>query len=123
MADSLIGLPFDGYLASGEALPADVSAVREAAREEDARLVSALRRGDERAYEILIDRFQQPVYNLIYRLMDDSSEASDVVQEVFLKVFRHVDSFRGQSSLKTWIYRITVNEAHRRPETSLTFKI
>ena len=112
MADSLIGLPFDGYLNSGDALPAEISAIRAAAREQDATLVAALCRGDEEAYEILIDRFQQPVYNLIYRLMDDSSEASDVVQEVFLKVFRHVDVFRGQSSLKTWIYRIAVNEAH-----------
>jgi RNA polymerase sigma-70 factor (ECF subfamily) len=111
VADSLIGLPFDGYLNSGDAL-AELSAVRAATREQDATLVAALCRGEEQAYETLIDRFQQPVYNLIYRLMDDSSEASDVVQEVFLKVFRHVDSFRGQSSLKTWVYRIAVNEAH-----------
>ena len=46
------------------------------------------------------------------RLLSDEGEASDVVQEVFLKVFRNIASFRGQSSLKTWIYRITVNEAH-----------
>src|SRR5205807_9651972 len=60
----------------------------------------------------LIGRFQQPVYALALRLLNDQSEANDVVQEVFLKVFRNVGSFRGQSSLKTWIYRITVNEAH-----------
>jgi len=79
---------------------------------EDLRLVELLRLGDERAYEELITRFQQPVYVLALRLLSDSSEASDVVQEVFLKVFRNIGSFRGQSSLKTWIYRITVNEAH-----------
>ena len=44
--------------------------------------------------------------------MSDPDDASDVVQEVFLKVFRNIGCFRGQSSLKTWIYRITVNEAH-----------
>jgi len=71
-----------------------------------------LREGSERAYEELLIRFQQPVYALALRLLDDQSEACDVVQEVFLKVFRNVGAFRGQSTLKTWIYRITVNEAH-----------
>jgi RNA polymerase sigma-70 factor (ECF subfamily) len=79
---------------------------------EDLRLVERLRGAEERAYEELINRFQQPVYTLALRLLDNTSEASDVVQEVFLKVFRNIGSFRGQSSLKTWIYRITVNEAH-----------
>ena len=79
---------------------------------EDLRLVEELRAGSERAYEDLISRFQQPVYNLALRLLNDQADACDVVQEVFLKVFRNVGNFRGQSSLKTWIYRITVNEAH-----------
>src|SRR5215831_6218035 len=59
----------------------------ETAEAEDLRLVEALRAGSERAYEELIQRFQQPVYALALRLLADSSEASDVVQEVFLKVF------------------------------------
>jgi RNA polymerase sigma-70 factor (ECF subfamily) len=79
---------------------------------EEADLVEALRSGDERAYEQLVIRFQQPVYNLVSRLLNDPVDASDVVQEVFLKVFRNIPSFRGQSSLKTWIYRIAVNEGH-----------
>ena len=78
----------------------------------DLQLVDSLREGSERAYEELLIRFQQPVYALALRLLDDQSEACDVVQEVFLKVFRNVGAFRGQSTLKTWIYRITVNEAH-----------
>ena len=78
----------------------------------DLDLVESLREGSEQAYEELLIRFQQPVYALALRLLDDQSEACDVVQEVFLKVFRNVASFRGQSTLKTWIYRITVNEAH-----------
>lgn len=82
---------------------------------EDA-LVEALKSGHEEAYEALIARFQQPVFNLVYRLMSDPCDASDVVQEVFLKVFRNIDSFQNKSSLKTWIYRISLNEAynHRR---------
>jgi RNA polymerase sigma-70 factor (ECF subfamily) len=78
----------------------------------DAALVRALREGSERAYETLLLRFQQPVYNLALRLLNDPSDASDVVQEVFLKIFRNVGHFRGQSSLKTWVFRITINEAH-----------
>jgi RNA polymerase sigma-70 factor (ECF subfamily) len=102
--------------------PADV------AEAEDLRLVESLRIGGEAAYEELIQRFQQPVYALALRLLGDQGEACDVVQEVFLKVFRNIGNFRGQSSLKTWMYRITVNEAynarrwffrHRRREVEL----
>lgn len=82
----------------------------------DQPLLAALRAGTEEAYETLISRFQQPVYNLVYRLMNDPADAADVTQEVFLKVFRRICSFKGNSSLKTWIYRIAVNESynHRR---------
>ena len=101
MADTTVGLHLDACLFS---IP-----------EEDA-LVTALCQGVEQAYEILIQRYQQPVYNLVCRLLNDPSDACDIVQEVFLKVFRNIGSFRGNSSLKTWIYRIAVNEAynHRR---------
>src|ERR1700730_5088752 len=97
MADTTVGLHLDAYLIS--------------APEEDA-LVTALCQGVEQAFEILIQRYQQPVYNLVCRLLNDPSDATDIVQEVFLKVFRNIGSFRGNSSLKTWIYRIAVNEAY-----------
>jgi RNA polymerase sigma-70 factor (ECF subfamily) len=84
----------------------------EGAESDDLRLLESLREGSEWAYEELLTRFQQPVYTLALRLLNNQSEACDVVQEVFLKVFRNVGNFRGQSTLKTWIYRITVNEAH-----------
>ncbi|HJZ96175.1 MAG TPA: sigma-70 family RNA polymerase sigma factor [Candidatus Solibacter sp.] len=79
---------------------------------DDLQLVNNLRQGAEGAYEELIQRFQQPVYALALRLVGDQGEACDIVQEVFLKVFRYIGDFRGQSSLKTWMYRITFNEAH-----------
>lgn len=91
-------------------------------------LLVGLKTGDEAAYEYLLAHFQQPVYSLVQRLIDDPNEASDVTQEVFLKIFRSVGQFRGDSSLKTWVYRIAVNEAynrrrwfgrHRRPEIGL----
>lgn len=90
-------------------LHSECSAASEA---DDQCLIESLRAGNEQAYEELLARFQQPVYTLSLRLLNDEGEASDVVQEVFLKVFRNIGTFRGQSSLKTWIYRITINEAH-----------
>lgn len=95
---------------------------------DDAWLVNGLRQGTEAAYEALISDYQQPVYNLVHRLLSDPADACDVVQEVFLKVFRKISAFRGESSLKTWIYRIAINEAynyqrwfgrHRRQEVGL----
>lgn len=94
-------------------LNSSLTAEQEAALE-DLRLVSGLQAGDERAYEQLIERFQNPVYNLAYRLLNDQADASDVAQEVFLKIFRNVGNFRGDSSLRTWVYRIAVNESHNR---------
>jgi RNA polymerase sigma-70 factor (ECF subfamily) len=78
---------------------------------EDRALAAALRAGEEAAYEALILRFEQPVYGMVSRLLENPADAPDVVQEVFLKVFRNIASFRGDSALKTWIYRIAVNEA------------
>jgi RNA polymerase sigma-70 factor, ECF subfamily len=111
VGDTTLGFEFDAYAG----ICGNGSAAAEVHHEDDL-LVEALRSGVEQAYEILIERFQQPVYNLVYRLMDDPSDSSDVVQEVFLKVFRNIGAFRGNSSLKTWIYRIAFNEAynHRR---------
>jgi RNA polymerase sigma-70 factor (ECF subfamily) len=79
---------------------------------EERALIHRLRAGEDAAYETLIDRYEQPVFNLLSRLLDDPAGAADAAQEVFLKVFRNVGSFRGDSSLKTWIYRIAVNESH-----------
>lgn len=102
MADTTVGFQFE---CRTEAFSAP------AAHEEDSALVAGLRAGDQSAYEILIQRFEHPVYNLVSRLVDDPADAADVTQEVFLKVFRKVNGFRAESSLKTWIYRIAVNEA------------
>ncbi|HWF09036.1 MAG TPA: sigma-70 family RNA polymerase sigma factor [Bryobacteraceae bacterium] len=94
-------------------LNANLTAEQEAVLE-DHRLISGLQAGDESAYEELIQRFQTPVYNLAYRLLNDPSDASDVAQEVFLKIFRNIGHFRGDSTLRTWVYRIAVNESHNR---------
>ena len=92
----------------------DLNAQPAESRLNELALIEGLKSGRESAYEQLISQYQQPVHSLVYRLLNDPSEAGDVVQEVFVKVFRNVHAFRGQSSLKTWIYRIALNEAHNR---------
>jgi RNA polymerase sigma-70 factor (ECF subfamily) len=102
VADTTVGFQFE-YVAGNAPLTV--------AQAEDRALAEGLCAGEERAYELLILRFEQPVFGLVSRLLDNPADAADVVQEVFLKVFRKVSGFRRESSLKTWIYRIAVNEA------------
>ena len=96
--------------------------------DQDADLITDLREGSEQAFASLLASYERPIYNFVYRLIEDPDDAPDVTQEVFLKVFRNIREFRGECSLKTWLYRITVNEAsnrrrwfsrHRRREMSL----
>src|ERR1700729_1352934 len=82
--------------------------------QEEAAIVAELKSGSETAYAWLIGEFQQPVYGLVYRIVNDPSDAADTTQEVFLKVFRGMKHFHGESSLKTWIYRIAIHEASNR---------
>jgi RNA polymerase sigma-70 factor (ECF subfamily) len=86
------------------------------ARGKEASILAELKSGSEEAYAWLIDRFHQPVYGLVYRMLNDPADAADATQEVFLKVFRGMRQFQGEASLKTWIYRIAIHEAsnHRR---------
>jgi RNA polymerase sigma-70 factor, ECF subfamily len=83
-------------------------------RSPEAAIVEELKAGSEEAYAWLIGEFQQPVYGLVYRMLNDPADAADTTQEVFLKVFRGMTHFHGQSSLKTWIYRIALHEAANR---------
>ncbi len=103
MADTSIGL----YLETGR----DRGDVADLAFR-DQQLLVGLQAGEEQAYETLINRFSSPVYSVVYRLLSDPGEANDVMQDVFLKIFRNIGKFRSDCSLKTWIYRIAVNEAH-----------
>ena len=67
----------------------------------------------ERGFKLLIDFFQQPIYWHIRRLVVSHEDAEDILQEVFIRVFRHLPQFREESSLGTWIYRIATNECLR----------
>ena len=84
------------------------------ARAQEAAIVADLKAGSEEAYAWLIGEFQRPVYGLVYRVVSDPADAADTTQDVFLKVFRGMKSFHGESSLKTWIYRIALHEAANR---------
>ena len=77
----------------------------------EARLISRLRVGDLAAFEDLVAHFERPVYALCFRLLGDAEEARDAAQETFLKVYRGLGRFRGEAGLKTWIYRIAINQA------------
>jgi RNA polymerase sigma-70 factor (ECF subfamily) len=97
-------------------------------RSQEAAIVAELKAGSEEAYAWLIGEFQQPVYGLVYRIVNDPADAADTTQDVFLKVFRGMKHFHGESSLKTWIYRIALHEAanrrrwwfrHKSQETSI----
>jgi len=78
---------------------------------EETALIEELRAGSEEAFAWLIARYHQPIFSLLARTVQDRTEAADLTQEVFVKVFRGVGNFHGESSLRTWIYRIALHEA------------
>jgi RNA polymerase sigma-70 factor (ECF subfamily) len=97
-------------------------------REDEIAIIAELKAGSESAYEWLIAHYHQPIYSLIYRMLNDPADAADTTQEVFLKVFRGIHRFHGDSSLKTWLYRIALHETanqkrwwcrHKGRETSM----
>ena len=80
----------------------------------DASLIRRLRGRDERAFRELIEAERDRVYNITYRMLGNRAEAEDVAQEVFITVFKTIDSFREESKLSTWLYRVTVNHCKNR---------
>jgi RNA polymerase sigma-70 factor (ECF subfamily) len=82
-----------------------------ALQSDEAALIAELRAGSEEAYAWLIACYHQPIYSLLARTVQDREAAADLAQEVFVKVFRGVGGFHGESSLRTWIYRIALHEA------------
>lgn len=82
--------------------------------DDDGSLVERCANGDEHACAELVAQHQRMVYQLALNLLGDHNDALDLSQEVFLNVFRTIGSFRGQSALRTWIYRIAVNQARNR---------
>ena len=80
-------------------------------KELDSELVARVKKGDRRAFDLLIIKYQQRVISLIMRFVGDYTEALDVAQEAFIKAYRAIPNFRGDSAFYTWLYRIAVNTA------------
>ena len=78
------------------------------------KLIRRLQARDTQAFEQLIEDHQSRIYNLIFRMLGNHEEAEDLLQEVFITVFKKIDGFRGESSLSTWIYRIATNHCINR---------
>ena len=82
--------------------------------ENEVAFVDRLQVGSDEAFETLIHLYQTPIYNVAYRILGDTSEAADAVQETFMKIFKGIKTFRGECGLKTWIYRIAISESLNR---------
>ena len=80
-------------------------------REIDQQLVERAQRGDKRAFELLVEKYQRKLGRLLSRLIRDPGEVEDVTQEAFIKAYRALPSFRGDSAFYTWLYRIGINTA------------
>ena len=105
-------------LAASDESAAEITPSRRA--EDDREAVAASQRGEREAFDRLVEKYQRDVYRLCYRYVNNHQDANDMAQEVFLKAYRALDRFRGDSSFSTWLYRIAVNtclnfRASRRP--------
>ena len=80
-------------------------------READALLVERVKQGDQRAFALLVAKYERRVQRLLSRLVRDSAEIEDVTQEAFIKAYRALPQFRGESAFYTWLYRIAINTA------------
>ena len=93
-------------------------------RDVDAELVARVQRGDKQAFDLLVVKYQRKIMRLLSRMIRDPGEIEDVAQEAFIKAYRALPQFRGESAFYTWLYRIAINTArnwlaqnNRRPST------
>ena len=78
----------------------------------DDQLIHRIRDGDTGAFEELVLRYQKPIYAFVLRMLKNPSDAEDTVQKVFLLAYQNLKGFRFESSFKTWLYRISINQCH-----------
>ncbi len=77
---------------------------------QEALFVSRLKANEDAAYDELVRMYSGPMYHVAYRMTGDAAEASDAVQDIFLKIFRNIGGFKGEAALKTWIFKIAFSE-------------
>ncbi len=92
-------------------LPRPVADPQPGGPESDQRLVERVQRGDKAAFDVLVRKYQHKIVKLVTRYVHDGSEALDVAQEAFIKAYRAIHGFRGDSAFYTWLYRIAINTA------------
>jgi RNA polymerase sigma-70 factor (ECF subfamily) len=97
----------------GLSLPGSVSSPIE---REDAQLVTASKNGDQDAFSLLVQRYQRRVFNLVFRMLQNYEEASEITQETFFAAWQGLRSFRGEARFSTWLYRIAYNCALKQLE-------
>lgn len=98
-------------------------------RDVDAELVARVQNGDKQAFDLLVLKYQRKIMRLLSRMIRDPAETEDVAQEAFIKAYRALPQFRGDSAFYTWLYRIAINTARnwlatnkRRPQSSSSFE-
>jgi RNA polymerase sigma-70 factor, ECF subfamily len=90
----------------------------EESTEIDTQLIRAIRAGDMTAFDELVHRHKDKLFNLVYRFLGDYQDADECAQEIFIKVFRSIDTFRFESTFSTWLFRIAVNTCKNRIKSS-----
>lgn len=90
------------------------AALAEAPSTTQTQFIERLKRGEAAAFEMLVEKHSGEIYGLLYRLTENSEDARDLAQETFLRAFQSIDQFRGDADLRTWIYRIAINQARNR---------
>jgi RNA polymerase sigma-70 factor (ECF subfamily) len=81
------------------------------AQDSDQQLVIRVQKGDKRAFDLLVLKYQHKIISVVHRYVRDSADVHDVVQEAFIKAYRALENFRGDSAFYTWMYRIAINTA------------
>ena len=87
-----------------------IGSVGQVAESQDAAFVRRLQANEDAAYDELVRMYNASIYHVAFRMLGDPSDAADAVQDIFLKVFRNIGSFRGDAALKTWVFRIGLSE-------------
>ncbi|MGI8669292.1 MAG: sigma-70 family RNA polymerase sigma factor [Aridibacter sp.] len=80
----------------------------------ETQFIEKLKQGDAQAFDTFVQRYTSDIYGLLYRITEDAEEAADLTQETFIKAFKAIKKFRGDAELKTWLFRIAVNQSKNR---------
>jgi len=104
-------IAFDEEELGNVALATGASSVRSLV---EAEFIEKLKLGEAKAFDLLVTRYAGDIYALLFRITEDVEEANDLTQETFLRALKAIEKFRGEADLKTWLFRIAINESRNR---------